>query len=123
MRGFISRVRRSGDGASASGKLQKVRTQLLKAVLIERPLGIGEHEPLETRFEAPGPIVECDPLCVTAAIPVEPGLDLHLAPVVDSHTGVDLRRGADDPRPGVGAEIPLQLLDAFGQSPIANPTR
>jgi len=64
------------------------------------------------------PVVERDPLCVTAAIPLEPGLDLQLAPVLNDRVGSDLRRGTDDPVPNVLAEIMLQLLDALGQSPI-----
>jgi hypothetical protein len=105
-------------GSSSSREPQEVRVQFLEAVLIERPLGIGENEPFEARFEARGPIVKRDPFRVAAAIPIEPGLDFQLATLVDGRIGVDLRRRADDPVPSVIAEIPLQLLDAFGSSPI-----
>jgi hypothetical protein len=92
-----------------------VRAQFLKAILIERPRGVGEHEPFEARFKVPGPIVKCDPLCVVAAVSVELGLDLQLPPMVDSDMGVNLRRRADDPVSDVGTGIPLQLFDAFAR--------
>lgn len=111
-------VRRSGDEASISRKPQEVRAQLLKAVLIERATGVGEDEPPEARFEARGPIVKRDPLCITAAVPVEPGLDFQLAPVVDGRIGINLRRRSDDPVPNVSTEIALKLFDALGKSPI-----
>ena len=71
--------------------------QLLEAVLIERQLWIGEHEPFEARFEVRGPIVKCDPLCVTAAVSIEPGLDLQLPSVSGDQIWVNLRRRSDDP--------------------------
>jgi hypothetical protein len=104
--------------SAASCESQEMRAQFLEAVLIERALGIGEHDPFEARFKARWPIVECDPLGFAVTIPIEPGLDLQLASVVDDHVGIDLRRRSDDPVPDVGAEIPLQLLDALGAPPI-----
>jgi hypothetical protein len=115
MSGFISYA----DGGSSVGREpQEVRAQFLEAVLIECTLGIGEHEPREGRFEAPRPIVKRDPLCATAAVPVEPSLDLQLPSVSDDQIRVNLRRRSDDPMLDVSAEIPLQLFDALGSPPI-----
>jgi hypothetical protein len=115
MGGFISYA---DGGSSSSREPQEVRAQFLEAVLIECTLGICEDEPREGRFEAPRPIVKCDPFRVAAAIPIEPSLDFQLAPVVDHYMGGNLRRRSDDPMLDVGTEIPLQLLDAFGSPPI-----
>lgn len=105
-------------GSSFIREPQEVRAQFLEAVLIERTFGIGENEPREARFEVRGPIVKRDPFRLATAIPIEPGLDFQVAPVVDGRIGINLRRRSDDPVPNVIAEIPLQLLDAFGSSPI-----
>ena len=104
--------------SAASCESQEMRAQFLEAVLIERALGIGEHDPFEARFKARWPIVKCDPLGFAATVPIEPSLDLQLTPVVDDDMGIDLRRRSDDSMPDVSAEIPLQLLDAFGSPPI-----
>jgi hypothetical protein len=45
-------------------------------------------------------------------------ISLPAASLLDVHIRVELRRGPDDPVPDVFAEMPLQLLDALGQSPI-----
>ena len=115
MSGFISYA---DGGSSSSREPQEMRAQFLEAVLIERAFGIGENEPREARFEVRGPIVKRDPFRVTAAIPIEPGLDFQLATVVDHYTGVNLRRRPNDSMLDFGTEIPLQLLDAFGSPPI-----
>ncbi len=115
MSGFISYA---DGGSSFIREPQEVRAQLLEAVLVECPRGIGEHEPREARFEARGPIVKRDPFSVAAASPIEPGLDFQQAPVVDDPIGINLWRRSDDPMPDVSTEIALQLLDALGQSPI-----
>ena len=83
-----------------------VTSAVPESCLDRMPAGVGEHESFKDLFKIQGPIVECDPLGVTATVSIEPSLNFQLAPVANDHIGVDLRRRSDDPVPDIQPRTP-----------------